>query len=323
MRKDRDPRGVSPRGMTGRRLLAEPLEARSLLSAFFQNSFQTVGDRAGVAEVTVVRATDSSQAENFNFSAGGGTAVPGVDYVPVSQTLAFSPGETSKTVTVPVLPAGPNAPNTVVQLTLTPVPGNPIGGSTAYLEVAHNPDTTPPHVVSGTVRTRGQFVTGFTLTFSKDMAQGPAQGVHNYEIDDPRSLRPVRRVEMVAATREIVLKSAVYDPATRTVTLTPAGRVRKAPAFTVMSRELSDEVRLIAQAPPPTGAPLTRLSPITDTVGNPLDGNGDGTPDGHLLQMVSSGRLGRFLNDMFSSTPAQVAPATFTSVSRPARVILS
>jgi hypothetical protein len=310
MSMDRDVRGKSGRRRLWPPLRAELLEDRRLLSVDFQNTttaFQVVSDRAGVAAVTLVHSAGPFSApapEQVTFTVGGGDAVPGVDYAPVNETVTFAAGETSKTVYVPVFPGSPSLGNRYVQMTLSSAQGS-TPGSFAFLEIVHNPDTTPPHVVSTSVRTRGQSVTGFTITFSKDMAPGPVQDVGNYVIVAPTSLRTMVRMKTFIAPQEIPLASAVYDPGTRTVTLTPAGKVNKSAFFTIMSPEVFNSLNLASQGGSPNVDPLSQLSPITDAAGNLLDSIGQGTPDGVLYTLAAPGRLGHSIVGRLSKALAR------------------
>jgi hypothetical protein len=294
---------------------AELLEARQLLSVDFSKGIYTVSDKAGAASITLSHNNNGvppTTAEQVDFSLGGGTAVPGVDYTPTHRTISFAAGETSKTVKIPVLPAAVSAGNRVVQINLAPAAGS-APTSAAFLVIQHSPDTTPPTVASTKMLTKGPYVTGFVLTFSKDMARGQATDVNNYEIDDPRSIRPIKGAEWSYAKREVPLKSATYDPATHSVTLNVSGHVKKFPFFTVLDRPFSDAMKLVSQAiikksqPNPTQM-LSQSSPLTDTTGNLMDSMGTGTADGHLYTMVSQGKAGsKFANSlkqMFNSIPS-------------------
>lgn len=52
---------------------------------------------------TITRAGDISQLATVDFTTGGGTATPGLDYTPFQQTLTFASGEVTKVVTVDIL----------------------------------------------------------------------------------------------------------------------------------------------------------------------------------------------------------------------------
>ena len=53
--------------------------------------------------ITVTRTGGVAGAATVNYATGGGTATPGTDYTPVSGTLSFAPGETTKTFTVSLI----------------------------------------------------------------------------------------------------------------------------------------------------------------------------------------------------------------------------
>jgi hypothetical protein len=228
-----------------------------------------------------------------------GTAVPGVDYTPITQPITFKAGQDSAPVQIPILPGSPSEGSRLLEIDMSPAPGAPPTNA-AFVLITHNADTTPPKIIATRMVTRGPYVKKFVLTFNKDMAPGPIQDVSNYAIADPRSVRPVPGLEWTTARRQITLKSAVYDPISHSVTLTPAGKVRKYPMFMIMDSRLSNAINAIGQKTPPTAAELLpSLSPITDTTGNPLDGIGNGVADGMLEAIVAKGKAGnRFLQQV-------------------------
>jgi hypothetical protein len=230
-----------------------------------------------------------------------------VDYTPVIQTVSFAAGQSTATVQIPVLPGDPSEGSRVVELDLAPAPGAPATSAT-FLVITHNTDTTPPKVIATRMLTRGRFVTGFVITFSKDMAPGPVHDVSNYAIADPRSVRPVPGKEWTTANHQIALKSATYDPLTHSVTLKTAGKVKKFPFFMILDTPLADAINVVGQKTPATAAQLLpKLSPITDTTGNPLDGTGDGTADGTLYALAVSGKAGNRFLKIVSSLPGPEA----------------
>jgi len=279
---------------------AERLESRQLLSVYFDSSTYTVSAQAGTVSVTIDNDLGPSPTPPTQVvvSLGGGTAVPGVDYTPASQTVSFAANQGKRAVQIPVLPGSPSEGTRVLELELSPAAGSPPTSAT-FVVITHNSDTTPPTVTATKALTKGPYITGLVITFSKDMAAGPVQDVNNYAIDDPRSLRPVKGAEAVIATRLIKLKSAVYNPSTHSVTLTTAGKVKKFPFFTIMDQWSANELNLVGQKTPPTAAQLLpQLGPFTDTTGNPLDSNGSGTPDGLLAAVVTIGKAGKKFFDM-------------------------
>ncbi|MFO0908858.1 MAG: Calx-beta domain-containing protein [Isosphaeraceae bacterium] len=55
------------------------------------------------AQISVLRTGGKAGTVTLDFATGAGNAIPGIDYLPVSGTLTFGPGETSKTISVPLL----------------------------------------------------------------------------------------------------------------------------------------------------------------------------------------------------------------------------
>src|SRR5262245_8719553 len=72
----------------------------------FATTAQTVAEDAGAALITVQRLNDRSLAVTVDYATGDGTATNGLKYTAVSGTLAFGPGETNKSITVPILNDG-------------------------------------------------------------------------------------------------------------------------------------------------------------------------------------------------------------------------
>jgi len=285
----------------------EPLEDRQLMSVNFDSTVYTVSAQTGSVSITLDNQGGLSPppATQVVLSLGGGSAVPGVDYTPVSRTVSFAAGQSTQTVQIPVLPGSPSEGTRTLEIDLSTAAGS-APTTAALVVITHNADTTPPTVIGAKALTRGPYVTGFVITFSKDMAPGPIQDVDNYAIDDPRSIRPVKGKEWTVATRLIPLKSAVYDSSTHSVTLATAGKVKKFPVFTIMDTWLANELNLVGQKTPPTAAQLLpQLGPFSDTTGNPLASAGIGTPsDGHLLATAAVGKAGNKLINQFNQSIA-------------------
>ncbi|MDR3632304.1 MAG: Calx-beta domain-containing protein [Isosphaeraceae bacterium] len=288
------------------RVGAERLEDRKLLTIDFQQGFYAVGDKAGAAVITLIRSdgtkgTANQTTETADLTVGGGTATPGVDYEPVSTTVTFGPGQTTQTVVVPIL-SDPGTGTKIVHMTIAQSSVTP-EGSAAYLSIMHGPDNTPPQIRSTNLLTSRGLVTGFQITFSKPMDVAEATNVNNYLVDNPKALRRVSGTSVTTAT-PIAIQSASYNASTNTVTLVPAGRVRKAPYFELESTQLAQAMNAINGSTTANVPALSLMSPITDTAGNALDSNSDGIPDGQLLVFVAAGRLGKKLNNEMASIQA-------------------
>ncbi len=80
----------------------------------------TVVEASGaVAEFTVTLSAVSAQAVAVDYTTGDGTAVAGSDYTTTGDTLTFAPGETSKTVMVPVTADDVDEPDEIFTVTLS------------------------------------------------------------------------------------------------------------------------------------------------------------------------------------------------------------
>src|SRR5262249_27440640 len=113
-----------------------------------------VVETGGTAVITVTRAVGDVGAVSATFSTDGGTALPGVDFVPVTQTVTFADGDLApKFIFIPILDDGlMNEPNATLGLTLS----NPAGGatlgtpSTATLTIIELPEPPPTVQLFGT-----------------------------------------------------------------------------------------------------------------------------------------------------------------------------
>ncbi|HMJ88307.1 MAG TPA: Calx-beta domain-containing protein, partial [Candidatus Acidoferrum sp.] len=92
---------------------------------FATNNF-VVDEFAGVAGVTILRTNGSLGSVQIRFMTSDGTAVNSQDYVGTNQLITFGEGETSKTVTFPVINDAVTEPDETVNLTLS----QPTGGAT-------------------------------------------------------------------------------------------------------------------------------------------------------------------------------------------------
>jgi len=70
--------------------------------AFPTTLFSTFEGSAGV-QITVVRSGEVNSEASVNYATSDGTAVAGEDYIAVSGTISFAPGETVKGFTVPII----------------------------------------------------------------------------------------------------------------------------------------------------------------------------------------------------------------------------
>jgi parallel beta-helix repeat protein len=91
----------------------------------------------GTVTVTVNRNIGSLGTVTVNYATAGGTAVPGVDYIPASGTLTFAPGQTTQTFKITTLPTFKLGPTLTIGLGLSKPGGGAVLGpqSTAVVNV--------------------------------------------------------------------------------------------------------------------------------------------------------------------------------------------
>ena len=126
-----------------------------------------------------------------------------------------------------------------------------------------------PAVVAVTLAGTAGQLTGIVLTFAMPLDPASAQNVNAYSISkrvkgEESSVGPVD-TGSGGSTRSVRFSSAVYDPATQSVTLTPAD------AFDLGRR--FKRLRVLGGG----------TNAVRDAAGVPIDGNGDGQPGGHAI----------------------------------------
>jgi hypothetical protein len=97
--------GGARRRPTSVGLFIEALEDRSVPASLSVGNATILEGNAGTqnAAVVVSLSTPSGQTVTVNYSTAGRTALAGSDYLAVSGKLTFAPGQTSKTILVPVI----------------------------------------------------------------------------------------------------------------------------------------------------------------------------------------------------------------------------
>src|SRR5207245_75948 len=87
------------------------LDSDSYGTVAFNQPYYQVDEAAGSVSITVARSGGVAGPVSVNYAASPDTAVPGVDFVPVSGVLTFQPGEVSQSFSVPILDDGQAAGN--------------------------------------------------------------------------------------------------------------------------------------------------------------------------------------------------------------------
>jgi len=121
----------------------KPLPYRGTIQ--LQSSSYSVNENDGSSAITITR-TGGSGVASALYGTSGGTAVAGVDYKAVSGRVVFQNGETSKTVSIPVLDdAASESDETVVFYLGSPLPGAIVGAtSLATLTIADDDTAATP-----------------------------------------------------------------------------------------------------------------------------------------------------------------------------------
>jgi hypothetical protein len=150
------------------------------------------------------------------------------------------------------------------------------------VSAAEEPDVTPPTLVNAQLLgTDPRQVAGVMLTFSEALDPVSAQDLKNFRVgrrtDQKQNYNPDSEFEEEAFKDGLIrFTSAVYDPATFTVTLTPKepfNITRKFRTIRVLARGVNRGVK--------------------DVAGNILDGNGDGRPTGDAIEKFTFRRAER------------------------------
>ena len=158
----------------------------------FDSGSYTVAENGSDATITLVRTGGSSGEVSVDVTVADGTASVTADYSDASQTVTFLDGETSKTITVPIIDDGEEEGDETVSLGLS----NPTGGAavgpqgTATLTITDNdgvsPTPTPIRIEAENYLTTAQTVTEFSITDDSGIAIRANNGnVLTYEVSAP------------------------------------------------------------------------------------------------------------------------------------------
>jgi hypothetical protein len=261
----------------------------------FSMANYSVNAAAGSVTITVLRGSPGPPV-SVNYSTGGGTAVPGVAYTPVSGTLSFARGQISQDFTIPIIDNQSVKVNQTVGLFL----GNPTGGATvtppgtATLTIEPDLlDRTGPTVLSIRFITyHGGIISKLVVAFDKPLNAKTAVNLVNYGY----SVRTAGRDHIFGTPDDLIIPliAAVYHPSNQTVMLTLGRGIHPPTPFQFTINE-STSVR---------GAGVG----VSSLTGNLLDGNYSGIA-GTPFSAILIGKTGGF--------NAPVGAASATSVVDP------
>jgi len=259
-----DPSGLaSPGDPTEATLVIQDDETPPADVIQLADSAFTVGEDGGEATITLVRAGNAFGEASVGIATALGSAVDGQDFQGIARVVTFADGQTTQTVSIPVLDNNVIDGNRTVGIFLSDTAtGNAVVGPTnsAVLTIVNDDaDATPPVITNVDLNANGG-VTGATLNFSEPLNPLVAQHPPNYQVVT------VGRNGQVGAPVGILAAQVAAD--LQTVNLVFAGPV---PTGTF--------VRIAVNAALEGG--------VADLAGNPIDGDGDGLPGGDFVTTLA------------------------------------
>jgi hypothetical protein len=221
-----------------------------------------VAENAASATVTITRSGGSAGGVTVAYTTTDGSAHSGSNYASTSGIVSFGPGETSKSFTVPILDDGRVNGDTSLTLTLTaPGGGATLGSQSTATLVIRETDTAQPPPAQPLVTVAGvQIVAGkrgtsqIVVSFTGALSQASAQNLADYALACLRQVR--RRGHNTTVQKPIRLRSAAYNAAALSVTLTPATHLA------------------------PGGIESLTITGLIDALGRAFDARHDGQPGG-------------------------------------------
>jgi hypothetical protein len=173
----------------------------------FTAATASVNEGAGSVTLTVERVLSTIHTESVSFATANSTATAPDDYIAVSGPLQFNPGETTKTITVPIVnDALDENPETFTVTLSNPTNGATLGGLFSVTVTIEDNDNPPTLSLSNCSTTEGgtghcRFVatlsapSGKTVTFNTSTANGTTNGAvapgdYTAHTNVPRTILP-------------------------------------------------------------------------------------------------------------------------------------
>jgi uncharacterized repeat protein (TIGR01451 family) len=224
----------------------------------FTTPAASVSETDGAVNLTVNRTDGTQGTVVVTYTTVNGTAIGGVNYLPTTGAIVFNAGETSKTITIPIIHDNQITPNLNFNVVLT---GSSSGGgvigaqSTANVTVVNvDRDTVSPLVTVVAPLTNGRVIYGIVVGFSKPLDPATASNTANYSL-----FLSGRDIKPGSPNVPIQIIAAYYNSLNDTVTLVPAKPLSFGKFYGLAINGSSG-------------------SPIVDLSGNVLSGNGSGVP---------------------------------------------
>ena len=186
----------------------------------------SVSEAAGTATFTVTLSAVSGQTVTVNYSTGNNTAIAGQDYTSTSGTLTFAPGETSKTISVPIINDTNTESSETFNVNLTGAVNAIISDSLGVGTITDNDQ--PPVIDLDANNSSGATGANYAATFTEN---GAAVSIADTDI----SITDVELSNIVSATITLTnfkasdilaagalpggITASAYNPATGVITL--------------------------------------------------------------------------------------------------------
>ncbi len=176
----------------------------------------TVSEAAGSATLTVALSNASASTVTVNYATQDGTATAPADYTSTSGTLSFTPGQTSKTITVTIIDDTLYEVSQNFAVNLSSPSNATLATSSATVSITDN-DTAPSIEWSSTSSTTSEGSTSVTLTAQLSAASGSTTSV-NVGYSGSAAKSPTANARYSTASNTISI-AAGQTTASYTVTL--------------------------------------------------------------------------------------------------------
>ena len=150
----------------------------------FSDAMYSVNENSGAALITVTLSAASGQTVTVNYATTDDTATAGSDYTTTSGTLTFSPGQTVKTFSVPIINDTLNEPSETVVLTLSSLSNATPGLPNPTTLIILDDDTAPTVQFSDAMYSVNENSGAALITVTLSAASGQTVTVNYATTDD-------------------------------------------------------------------------------------------------------------------------------------------
>jgi hypothetical protein len=270
-----------------------PLNAPALPSLSIGDVTVNQGTAATSADFAVSLSAPATAQVAVTYATADGTAQAGTDYQPVSGMLTFDPGQTQKTISVPVSPATQAEPDQTFFVNLT----SPVGATLTRAQAVGTIEDTAAPPASGTYQFQVTSDWGSGFTGQVTVHNGTPGPVSNWwlELDLPAQIASIWDASIVSHVgNHYVVQNAGWNSTLApgvTVsfgfTAGPGNLTTGATNFVLHSGPVNPQAGGTNQ-PPVAGNVTASTNPGQPVAVNVLAGDSD--PDGDPLQVTSAGQ---------------------------------